>query len=337
MLLGPCPARISHGRFSDPLLDCASHGEDRAPHMSEPNRLFEELRSLATESRNPATREIDLAPTTRILELMNDEDRGVAEAVRACLPDIARAVDIIADVFQGGGHLVYAGAGTSGRLGILDASECPPTFGVAPEMVQGLIAGGPDTVFRSREGVEDQEATGATDVAAHGVGPGDVLVGITASRRTPWVLGALAEARRLGARTVLVRCNDGPRPDVDVVITVVTGPEALTGSTRLKAGTAQKMVLNMLTTASMIKLGKAYENLMVDLKPNSAKLIERGKGIVMSLAGLSYDEATRVYEGAGRNVKVAVVMARRGVDAPEATRLLAAAGGFLARALGERS
>jgi N-acetylmuramic acid 6-phosphate etherase len=304
--------------------------------MPEPSELFEELKRLTTESRNPRTREIDLAPTERILELMNDEDRTVADAVRPALADIARAVDLTAVALRAGGRLFYAGAGTSGRLGVLDAAECPPTFGVEPDLVQAIVAGGPDTVFRSREGVEDLEASGATDVAARGVGARDVLVGISASRRTPYVLGALAEARRLGARTVLVRCNDGPDPGADVVVTVVPGPEAITGSTRLKAGTAQKMVLNMISTATMVKLGKVYENLMVDVRPNSAKLVERGKGIVMMLAGFDYDEASRVYELSGRNVKVAVVMARKGVDASTAERMLADAGGFLARALGER-
>jgi N-acetylmuramic acid 6-phosphate etherase len=304
--------------------------------MPEPNELFEELKRLTTESRNPRTREIDLAPTERILELMNDEDRTVADAVRAALADIARAVDLTAAALRDHGRLFYAGAGTSGRLGVLDAAECPPTFGVEPDLVQAIIAGGPETVFRSREGVEDLEASGAADVVARGVGERDVLVGVSASRRTPYVLGAIAEARRRGARTVLVRCNPGPEPDADVVITVVPGPEAITGSTRLKAGTAQKLVLNMISTATMVKLGKVYENLMVDVRPNSAKLVERGKGIVMMLTGLGYDEASRVYELADRNVKVAIVVARKGVDVKTAERMLAEADGFLARALGER-
>ena len=306
------------------------------PAKREANDLFEELRRLTTESRNPRTREIDLAPTARILELMNDEDRGVADAVRSALSDVARAVDLVAEAFRRGGRLIYVGAGTSGRLGILDASECPPTFGVDPDMVQGVIAGGRETVFRSREGVEDVASAGVEDVAAAGVGERDVLVGIAASRRTPYVLAALAEAKRRGARTVFVCCNEGADPGVDVVVTVVPGPEAITGSTRLKAGTAQKMVLNMITTASMVKLGKVYENLMVDVRPNSAKLVERGKGIVMMLTGLGYEEAARVYDAAERNVKVAVVMERRGVDRAQAEKLLSDAGGFLARALGER-
>jgi N-acetylmuramic acid 6-phosphate etherase len=304
--------------------------------MAESNPLFEQLKELTTEQRNPRTGRIDLAATTKILELMNDEDATVAACVRRAIPDVARAVELVTAAFRAGGRLFYAGAGTSGRLGILDAAECPPTFGVEPEMVQGIIAGGRDTVFRSREGVEDHESAGVEDVAAHGVGPRDVLVGVAASRRTPYVLGALREAKQRGARTVFLRCNEGPDPGADVVITVVVGPEAITGSTRLKAGTAQKMVLNMITTASMVKLGKVYQNLMVDVRPNSAKLIERAKGIVMMLTGLGYEDAARVYEAAGRQVKVAVMMERLGIGAPEAGERLRAADGFLARALGEK-
>jgi len=306
------------------------------PEKRTASGLFDELKRLTTESRNPRTREIDLASTERILQLMNDEDRGVADAVRSAIPDIARAVDLVTAAFRRGGRLFYVGAGTSGRLGILDASECPPTFGVEPEMVQGIIAGGRDTVFRSREGVEDVESAGIEDVANAALNERDVLAGIAASRRTPYVLAALAEARRRSAGTVFICCNEGVNPGVDVVVTVIPGPEAITGSTRLKAGTAQKMVLNMITTASMVKLGKVYENLMVDVRPNSAKLVERGKGIVMMLTGLAYDEASRVYEDAGRNVKVAVVMERKRLDRDAAERALAQADGFLARALGER-
>jgi N-acetylmuramic acid 6-phosphate etherase len=304
--------------------------------MAERNPLFDQLKELTTESRNPRTHGIDLADTARILELMNDEDQTVASAVRRSIPDIARAVELVTGAFRSGGRLFYAGAGTSGRLGVLDAAECPPTFGVEPDLVQGIIAGGRDTVFRSREGVEDHESSGAEDVAGHGVRAGDVLVGIAASRRTPYVLGALREAARLGARTVFLRCNEGPDPGVDVVITVVVGPEAITGSTRLKAGTAQKMVLNMITTASMVKLGKVYENLMVDVRPNSEKLIERAKGIVMMLTGLGYEDAARVYEAAGRRVNVAVIMERLQIDPAGAEKRLVDADGFLARALGEQ-
>jgi len=298
--------------------------------------IFAEIRSLTTEARNPRTREIDLAGVPRVLELLNDEDARVAAAVREALPDVARAVERVVASLRSGGRLVYVGAGTSGRLGVIDAAECPPTFGVAPAMVVGIIAGGRDTVFHSREGLEDDEASGGADVGAAGVEGRDTVVGIAASRRTPYVLGALAQAHRRGASTVLVRCNEGPAPEVDVVITVVPGPEAITGSTRLKAGTAQKMVLNMISTASMIQLGKVYENLMVDLRPNSEKLVERGKGIVMMLTGADYAEASRVYEAADRDVKTAVVMQRLSLAREEAQRRLAQADGFLARALGER-
>jgi N-acetylmuramic acid 6-phosphate etherase len=300
------------------------------------SNIFNELQGLATERQNPRTAEIDVAPTRRILELMNDEDRGVADAVRAALPEVARVVDMVTESFRSGGRLLYVGAGTSGRLGVIDAAECPPTFGVDKDLVQGIIAGGREAVFESQEGSEDRAADGASDIAAVAVAGNDTVVGVTASRRTPYVLAALAQARRAGAKTALVRCNDGPQPDVDVVVTVVPGPEAITGSTRLKAGTAQKMVLNMITTASMVKIGKVYGNLMVDLKPNSNKLVERGKGIVMLLTGLDYDAAREVYESAEKDVKVAVVMGKLKVEASEARRRLREADGFIARALGER-
>jgi N-acetylmuramic acid 6-phosphate etherase len=298
--------------------------------------IFESLRELTTEKRNPATRHIDLASTGEILELMNREDALVAGVVKKCIPRIAEAVELVTASFKKGGRLLYFGAGTSGRLGILDAAECPPTFGVPPEMVVGVIAGGRETVFLSREGVEDSEEAGAEDVVKHGVGAEDTVVGITASRRTPYVMGALERAAELGASTVFLTCNERIPLDVDVQINLVVGPEALAGSTRLKAGTAQKMTLNMITTASMIKLGKVYENLMVDLKPASNKLVERAKGIIMMLAGVDYDEASRLFEDSGKNVKNAVVMAKLRVGRVEAERILAEAGGFLARALGER-
>jgi len=304
--------------------------------LTDSDNLFEQLQGLTTEARNPRTQGIDLASAAQILELMNAEDRTVAEAVGGAIPDIARAVERVVSSLKAGGRLVYAGAGTSGRLGVIDAAECPPTFGTDPAMVVGLIAGGRETVFLSKEGIEDHADWGERDVEEAGVGAKDTLVGIAASRRTPYVLGALARARSLGAGTVFVRCNDGPAPEVDVVVTVVPGPEAITGSTRLKAGTAQKMVLNMISTASMVKLGKVYENLMVDLRPNSNKLIERGRGIVMSLCGLDYDAAAAVYEASGRNVKTAVVMQRLGLERAPAEEKLVQAEGFLARALGER-
>jgi N-acetylmuramic acid 6-phosphate etherase len=256
--------------------------------------------------------------------------------VRSAIPDIARAVDLVTTSFREGGRLIYVGAGTSGRLGVLDAAECPPTFGVQPHMVLGVIAGGRDTVFLSREGVEDDEDAAARDMVSRDISSTDTVVGITASRRTPYVIKALETARDLGAKTVFLTCNEPAGIGADVQINVVVGPEALTGSTRLKAATAQKMVLNMISTASMIGLGKVYENLMVDLKPASEKLVERAKGIIMMLADVDYDEAARVFALSGRNVKVSIVMARLNVDKEGAEKKLDRADGFLARALGER-
>lgn len=305
--------------------------------MKENNDVYEQIKTLTTEQRNSRTASIDLASTGEILAMINEEDRRVADAVRDALPEVEQVVDMVVSSFKSGGRLLYFGAGTSGRLGVIDAAECPPTFGVDPGMVTGVIAGGRETVFLSREGIEDDEAGGEEDVVANDVCERDTVVGIAASRRTPYVLGALRAAKARGASTALVRCNRGPAPDVDAVVTVVPGPEAITGSTRMKAGTAQKMVLNMITTASMVKIGKVYENLMVDLRPNSRKLIERGKGIVMMLTGSDYAAAESVFEASGRNVKVAVVMARLGVGREAAERALESADGFLARALGERS
>jgi N-acetylmuramic acid 6-phosphate etherase len=305
--------------------------EERGKH-----EIFEELQLLTTEKRNPRTRGIDLASTVEILRLMNDEDRTVADAVGRAIPEIARAADLAAGSLRGGGRLVYVGAGTSGRLGVIDAAECPPTFGVAQGTVVGVIAGGRETVFLSREGIEDDAAAAEKDMLDNRVSPSDTVVGITASRRTPYVIKALETARRLGAKTVFLTCNDAADIRVDVQINVVVGPEAIAGSTRLKAATAQKMVLNMLSTASMVKIGKVYENLMVDLRPVSGKLVERAKGIIVMLTGVGYDEAADLFERSGRNVKVSVVMARLRIGREDAEKKLDRAGGFLARALGER-
>jgi N-acetylmuramic acid 6-phosphate etherase len=298
--------------------------------------LFETLRDLTTEQRNPRTQAIDMASTREILELMNNEDRRVAEVVRQQIPAIAEAVELVVESFRKNGRLLYVGAGTSGRLGILDAAECPPTFGVNPDQVVGVIAGGRDTVFLSREGIEDDEQAGRQAMADHQVSADDTVIGITASRQTPFVLSALGEAKRRGAGTVFLCCNQGAQVQADVNICIVTGPEAISGSTRLKAATGQKMVLNMITTASMVRLGKVYENLMVDLKPASKKLVERAKGIIMLLTGLDYEAAAGIFEAAGRDVKVAVVMAKRGLGCDEARAALTEADGFLTRAMGER-
>jgi len=302
--------------------------------MTEP-LLFEELKSLATEQSNPRSLQIDTAPVREILEIINTEDHRVPIAVREEIPYIEQAVDLVVEAFKAGGRLFYVGAGTSGRLGILDASECPPTFGVPYDMVQGLIAGGKEAVFRAQEGAEDLEENGVRDVEKAGITAKDVVCGIAASRRTPYVVGAIKHARKLGCKTLFVTCN--PRSefnlDVDVAICPVVGPEVIMGSTRMKSGTAQKLVLNMITTASMIRLGKVYRNMMVDLQMTNKKLVERSKRIVMTVTGVEYAEASRVLELAGGHVKTALVMILAGVDAAVARERLEAAGGFVRPAI----
>ena len=269
-----------------------------------------QLASLLTEQRNPATREIDLQSTDAILRTISSQDKLVALAVEKEIPYIAQAVDMIVECFKRGGRLIYVGAGTSGRLGVVDASECPPTFGTPPDMVVGMIAGGNAAMFRSQEGAEDNESQAARDLNAQGLSMNDVVCGIAASRRTPYVVAAVAHARSIGAKTVYVTTN--PRSefnfDVDVAICPEVGPEVIMGSTRMKSGTAQKLVLNMLTTASMIKLGKVYENMMVDLQLTNAKLVERAKRIVMTITNVDYVTAAKYLEKSGGHVKTAVVM-----------------------------
>jgi N-acetylmuramic acid 6-phosphate etherase len=240
----------------------------------------------------------------------------------------------VVERFAAGGRLVYVGAGTSGRLGVLDAAECPPTFGTDPAEVVGVIAGGRESVFRAREGAEDDGPAGERAVDEHGVGATDAVVGIAASRRTPYVHGALARARALGAFTALVTCNPGEDAAVpaDVVVAPVVGPEVIAGSTRMKAGTAQKLVLNMITTAAMVRRGKTLGNLMIDLRPGSAKLVERSRRIVMGVLGVDYEVAAGLLDDAEGRVKTALVMGKLGVDRAEAERRLAAAGGFVRRA-----
>lgn len=301
--------------------------------------VFEELSALVTEGTLDSSRDIDTLDTLGILRVIHEEDRRVPDAVGRCLPEIARVVDGVVERFRRGGSLVYIGAGTSGRLGILDASECPPTFGTAPDEVRGIIAGGRESVFRAKEGAEDEPEGGRAAIDEAGVRAIDAVVGIAASRRTPYVRGALERAREIGAFTALVTCNPG-RPDADsgasfadVVVAPVVGPEVIAGSTRMKAGTAQKLVLNMITTASMIRRGKTYGNLMIDLRPGSRKLVERSRRIVMQVVGIGYDDATRLLERAGGRVKTALVMGLRSVDAEEADARLQGAGGFVRRAL----
>ena len=289
----------------------------------------------ATEQRNAATLDIDSRATSEILAIMNVEDARVTDAVRAALPQIARVVDEIVSRWQRGGRLAYFGAGTSGRLGVLDASECPPTFSSPPELVQGFIAGGDGALRRAVEGAEDSLQLGAQDVAQAGIGVADVVVGLAASGTTPYVLGAVEEARRRGAFTAAITCNAGTplAAAVDAPIEVVVGPEVVTGSTRLKAGTAQKLVLNMLTTASMIRSGKVYGNLMVDLNASNVKLRHRARRIVASATGLSEEDAAPYLEQTGYRAKPAILMILAHCSAPEATRRLETAGGMLRQAL----
>ncbi|MDZ7364052.1 MAG: N-acetylmuramic acid 6-phosphate etherase [candidate division KSB1 bacterium] len=298
-------------------------------------QIFDEIKDLITESRNPATMEIDAKSTTEILQLINNEDRKIADIVASEIPYIATAVDLLVAAFKNGGRLFYVGAGTSGRLGVLDASECPPTYGTDPQMIQGIIAGGYKALVRSQEGVEDIFEQGAKDLLDHGFCAKDVVCGIAASRRTPYVLGALTQAGEMGGKTIYLTCN--PRSEitipVDIAICPVVGPEVVMGSTRMKAGTATKLVLNMLTTTAMIRLGKVYENMMVDLQMTSKKLEERSKRTVMMVTGVSYEEASRVLEQADGHVKTALVMILAGVNSDEARGMLAQAGGFVRQAL----
>ena len=311
---------------------------DAAPLADETRRVLDELESLVTEQRNPRTRDIDLADVPTILQWINDEDRCVPEVVGSQIPQIARAVELVERSLRQGGRLVYIGAGTSGRLGVLDAAECPPTFGSDASQVIGLLAGGLETLVRAREGVEDLDDQAVADLRGIALSERDTLVAITASRRTPYAIAGLGHARSVGAATVFVTCNQPTEHlEADVVIAVVVGPEAVAGSTRMKSGTAQKLVLNMISTTAMIRLGKTYENLMVDLRPMSKKLEARGRGILMKLLGVSYDDAARLLAAADGGVKRALCMGMAGCDAAEADRRLAAAGGVLRRALENRT
>jgi len=298
--------------------------------------LDSKLGALATEARNPASERLDELSTLEMLGVMNDEDARVAPAVRAELPSIARAVDAIAERFRQGGRLFYVGAGTSGRLGVLDASECPPTFSVPADLVQGLIAGGDRALRLSSEHSEDSPEEGARDLQAAGFVRGDALVGIAASGRTPYVLGATEHAKKLGALTIGLSCVPGSAlaQAVEIAITPATGAEMLTGSTRLKAGTATKMVLNMISTGVMVKTGLTYGNLMVNVRPTNAKLVDRAQRIVMEAAGCDRATAEQVLEAAGMDVKIAIVMQRLGLNRAEAEAKLAAAKGVLRVALG---
>ena len=291
-----------------------------------------------TERRNPRTAGIDLASPLEIVQLMNAEDRSVADAVLAQRTPIARAIELAEHAFRAGGRLFYVGAGTSGRLGVLDASECPPTFGTDPKMVQGIIAGGPPALTKSQEGAEDVAADGAAAMVERDVNSRDLVVGIAASGTTPYVRGALERAMQLGAKTAILACSPPPGDlvgAVTVAIVVETGPEAVTGSTRLKAGTATKMVLNMISTGALVRIGKTYGNLMVDLRALSSKLVDRGERIVMEVCAVDRARARELIDTGGGSVKTAIVMAKLGVDKAAAEEKLRAAGGVIRRAIGE--
>ena len=308
-------------------------------------KLFDQLRKLTTEKRNKNTMSIDEMGTMEILQTINREDQKVPIAVRKELPHIEKAVNLVVHSLLSGGRLIYVGAGTSGRLGILDAAECPPTFGNSPNLIQGIIAGGKPAVFRSQEGAEDNEADARRNIRKLKVGDKDTVCGIAASLRTPFVQAALREAKIRGASTILITTNPRAvlnrgefsriRKYCDVTICPSVGPEVIMGSTRMKSGSAQKMILNMITTTSMIKIGKVYQNLMVDLRMNSKKLEERAKRVLMTVTGLDYESATKTIREAGGHVKTAIVMVKSRLSRYEAKHRLKKADGFVKKAIGE--
>ena len=292
--------------------------------------------SRATERRNPRTASIDLASPLEIVDMINAEDALVPVVVASQRVNIAKAIDIAEDCFRAGGHLIYVGAGTSGRLGVLDASECPPTFGVEPEMVQGIIAGGLPALTRAQEGAEDILDDGAKEIDARNVGPNDFVIGIAASGSTPYVHGAVKRAAERGASTGMVACSELDQSILDVVdvaIVAITGPEAVTGSTRMKAGTATKLILNLITTGAMIRLGEIYGNLIVDLRATNNKLKDRSVRIVVEVCGVTREEAQSLLEASDKSVKTAIVMQKLGLDRAGAVAALAKAGGVIRRAI----
>lgn len=293
------------------------------------------LSALVTEQRNPNTMQIDEVSTEELVRLINAEDKTVPLAVEKELPQIAKAIDVIAGQIETGGRLFYCGAGTSGRLGVLDASECPPTYGVDPGLVVGLIAGGKEALLSAREGAEDSETLCEEDLRANGFNEKDVLCGIAASGRTPYVIGGMKYAKALGAPVISLTCNPASEMAAlaDIAISPVVGPEVVTGSTRMKAGTAQKLVLNMLSTGAMIKLGKTYGNLMVDVQPTNLKLVARTRRIVMQATGVTQEEAEAALSQCGHHPKTAILMLLKGVDAQKAETLLKESGGRIKAAL----
>ncbi|BDH45967.1 N-acetylmuramic acid 6-phosphate etherase [Salmonella enterica subsp. enterica serovar Choleraesuis] len=294
-----------------------------------------DLTKLVTETRNAASAQIDTLSTLEILDVINREDRLVPVAVASTLPEVARTVDAVVEAFSRGGRLIYTGAGTSGRLGILDASECPPTYGTPAEQVVGLIAGGHRAILKAVENAEDDPQQGAQDLRDINLSADDVLVGIAASGRTPYVLGAMDYAKSIGATVAAISCNPGsPMAErADIAITPVVGPEVVTGSSRMKAGTAQKLILNMITTAAMIRSGKVYGNLMVDVEATNAKLVERQKRIVMEATECSREQASAALEACNGHCKTAIVMILTASDAAQAKALLDQSNGFIRPAI----
>ena len=286
--------------------------------------MNDNLNMKITETRNPASEELDTKSTSEIIKLINEEDATVANSVAETIPEITGLVEAIVPRMRKGGRIIYVGAGTSGRLGIIDAVECVPTFSLEPGRVVGILAGGEDAMFRAKEGIEDSQAKGKEAIKEHNVNELDTVIGIAASGSTPYVIGAVKTARKLGALTGAVVCNYNSElaENVDHKIRAVVGPEVLTGSTRLKAGTAQKMILNTISTTVMIRLGKVYNNLMVDLKATNAKLRERARGIVTEITGIDNKEADEILKAADYQVKEAIIMIKRGCDLAEAKNLL---------------
>ncbi|MGQ9604277.1 MAG: N-acetylmuramic acid 6-phosphate etherase [bacterium] len=300
-----------------------------------PPAIFEEISLLPTEAINPRTKNLDKASVVEILRMMNKEDSKVALAVGRVIKRIAQAVDVVVETIKMGGRVFYVGAGTSGRIGVLDAAECPPTFGTPPDLFQAIMAGGKASVFRSKEGAEDRASQARRIIRLKRINRKDVVIGLAACRRTPFVVSAIEEAKSRGAKTIYITCNPKGKVDADIVILIDTGPEVLAGSTRLKCGTAEKMVLNMISTVSMVRLGKVYKNLMVDLMATSEKLLHRSIRIIMLATNCDYHEAVDVLKKAGGSVKVAIVMKVKGVSRSQAQRLLRKANGFVRKAIGE--
>ncbi len=301
------------------------------------NHLFKEVSNLATEQRNPDSMNMDMMSTADILRLINDEDAKVAHIVKQEIPYIEKVVNKLVGLLASGGRLFYVGAGTSGRMGVIDAAECPPTFGTSPAHIQAIIAGGKEAVFRSQEGAEDNQEKGGLEIALQRCTDKDMVIGIAASKRTPFVIGALKKASELGSPAVLITTN--PRESLDTsylfeAICPVVGPEVLMGSTRMKSALAQKMIVTMITTTTMVRLGKVYENMMVDLQLTNQKLSERAKRIIMLATGVEYEKAAELLKTSGNHVKSAIVMQKKSVNVQEAKKLISDAGGFVRTAIG---